>query len=171
MMNGEDALLVIAQVALGFVGFGAIVTALQPKAISTWAAQDRFRFWAFVNGSTFVIFAAILPFVVAANVTGDDTTWSISSAIYLAFVIVFALIFIPRGGKLVFEHAQTMTVGFLILATIFYLFAIGTLVLNSLGLWFRPQIGPYLLTIFLLQVVNAALFVRVLQFIGKGDAD
>lgn len=166
-MDGEAALLVIAQVALGFVGFGAIVTTLQPRAISSWAVQDRFRFWAFVVGSTVVIFAAVLPSVVGQLVVDPEAAWRIASSICLLFVLALALIYIPKGARLQAAHAQTMTIRLLIVAALFYFAAIGALVLNILGLWVPPQLGLYLLAVFLLQIVNAALFVRVLQFIGR----
>ena len=56
-MSGDDGtLLVIAQVALGLIGFGAIVVALQSRSLSEWSIIERAGFWALINGGLFGAF-------------------------------------------------------------------------------------------------------------------
>jgi hypothetical protein len=167
-MNDDGTLLVMSQIALGFVGFGAIVTALQSKAVADWPELDRLRFWSFLIGGMTGIFFAILPKIVFGLTIDIDLTWRISSFLYAALqasLVVRQLTIVwPILRK---KAAGTNTLRrYLVLSLA--IFNMTILFLNGTGLLFNPQYGVYLLALSITLCLSAFHFTQLLRFMGQG---
>ena len=77
-MNPEDLLILLAEIAVAYVGFGAIVAALQSRSQS-WTIEDRVIFRALAEVALGAFFVAITPHLIASFDVAERTTWAYSS--------------------------------------------------------------------------------------------
>lgn len=165
-MDDGGLLLVIAQVALGLIGFGALLIALQPKPISTWAREDQFRFNAFLHFGLNVIFASLLPRVLNQVILDEALSWRLASAVFFCLVFYRFVIGFTRGRRIV--GAGLMSVSTAIFVMSMFILALCVFLLGGLvaGWPIVPQGGQYTLVVFLILFLTALTFVRLLQFVG-----
>jgi hypothetical protein len=168
-MDGENVLLVIAQLALGFVGFGAIITIFQPRPISTWREQDSFRFWILIRGSMGVIFASLVPLAIYHVSQQVSLTWQLSSALYVAVWVPVSIRWVGKSRRLLKADTESMAPWVALFCVLAMLTSLGLMVLNAGGWFFEPQFGVYMMAITFLLMSCALMFVRLLRFIGKGE--
>jgi hypothetical protein len=80
-MQSADLLLTMAQVAIGLVGFTAVIVTLNPRPIREWEATDRINLRILVQVSFVMLFFCLLPSVLAVSLEPDDV-WFYGLAAY-----------------------------------------------------------------------------------------
>jgi hypothetical protein len=76
----ENALLTVAQIAVGLAGFSAILVALSGKP-QQWTPVDAFRIRNILAFSFQSVFLALVPFVLASFSLPKSTVWKLSPLI------------------------------------------------------------------------------------------
>ncbi|TNE35984.1 MAG: hypothetical protein EP347_12130 [Alphaproteobacteria bacterium] len=168
-MDESGTLFVIAQIALGLIGFGALLIALQPKSLSTWRSEDQFRFWFFLLSGLEVVFFSLLPTVIYQFTLNAALAWRVSAALFLVVVTVHCVEAVRQALKLMKRHLQSVS-GVVFAVSMSALFASEVLLLSlSLDLPVGQPGGQYALATLLYLLLAAVTFVRLLQFAGERD--
>jgi hypothetical protein len=80
-MQSANLLLTMAQIAIGLVGFTAVIVTLNPKPIREWEMTDRVNLRILVQVSFVLLFFCLLPYVLAVSL-GPDDVWFYGLAAY-----------------------------------------------------------------------------------------
>ena len=80
-MQSANLLLTMAQIAIGLVGFTAIIVALNARPIREWEMADQLNLRVLVQVSFLMLFFCVLPFVLAVSLETDDV-WFYGLAAY-----------------------------------------------------------------------------------------
>ena len=80
-MQSANLLLTMAQIAIGLVGFTAVIVTLNPKPIREWEMTDRVNLRILVQVSFVLLFFCLLPYVLAVSLEPDDV-WFYGLAAY-----------------------------------------------------------------------------------------
>jgi acyl-homoserine lactone acylase PvdQ len=79
-MDISEALLTIAQIALGLAGFSAVLVALSGEP-SRWTPLDSFRITGMLALSFGALFLSLIPFVLGSFSVSESTIWRISAGV------------------------------------------------------------------------------------------
>ena len=160
-MNEQETLTSVAEFAIALAGFSGIVVALG-KQPGRWAPADRYRL---LNVLTFAFsagFMAYLPMGLAHAGLSGSPLWRASSGFFLCFEVVGAAVMIRRTRSLPNDvgavlHPVVRQISYATSAI-----AILALLLNTLGLGFRPQFSAYFLGLVILLLNGSIQFTRIL---------
>jgi hypothetical protein len=161
MDRAPEALLTLAQIALGFAGFTSIIVTFKRDPGAPWSAIDAFRTARMLSASLAALFFALVPEALLAIGLSSETTWRIGSA--LVFVYFFAsgrsiskgLRDLPPSERIYLDRGLAVAVGVIVL--------LNTLlqVANASGLWWSPDYWAYYLGILGLLAMSSFQFVRI----------
>lgn len=162
MITGSDVLLTIAQIGLGFAGFGSLVsTFVDPK--QGWQKMDVYRLRFLIGISLLAIFFSLLPFAFTASIANEQVIWQLSSAL-MAITTALAVIFGMRATRGVSQNQ-----GSPFWSAIAVILSIGIVLSqtgNALGVGFGSNFGGYFIGLFIV-IINAAIyFLRMLVTLG-----
>jgi hypothetical protein len=90
-MEGASTLELIAELAVGVLGFSGIVAALGQYASGAWTALDRRRFFSMVLLGALVILLALQPFPLHHAGLGAGTLWGWCSGVGAVLIVLFAI--------------------------------------------------------------------------------
>lgn len=170
-MEESGTLFVIAQIALGLIGFGALLIALQPKSLSTWRKEDQFRFWFFLLSGLEIVFFSLLPTVIYQFTLEAALAWQFSAVLFLVVVSAHLYQAITQGAILIRGHLPT-TSRMIFAASMSALIASeGLLASLALGFPIGQPGGQYALATLLYLGLAAVTFVRLLQFAGESGEE
>jgi hypothetical protein len=82
-MIDTDELLALAQIAVAFAGFSALVTVLGSRAAGNDMRVDAFRLRSLVNISLLTAAFSLFPIIPHKLSFADETVWRISSVVFL----------------------------------------------------------------------------------------
>ncbi len=136
-LNPENLLLVFAEVSVAYVGFGAIVAALQSRTDS-WSIENRFLFRAIVESAFGSLLVAVIPLLVSGFGYTEGALWAYSSSL-VALGAVCALIFRVFQLRLAFNK-QPRVLRYIAWPPT--LFSLGCFVGNA---FYWQAAGPYIL--------------------------
>jgi hypothetical protein len=83
-MDVSEALLAIAQIALGLAGFSAVLVALSGEP-TRWTPLDSFRISGMLTLSFGALFLSLAPFVLGFLSVSESATWRISAGAIALF--------------------------------------------------------------------------------------
>ncbi len=155
-----DALLTIAQIALGFAGFTGVVSAF--RSPETWGASESFRLARMLDSSLYALLLALIPPGLAGAGLSPVATWRIASALFAVALLfrlwrAFAAIrAMPADAK-----AQLNRVATRVIQSINVLMAV-LLALNATGVFWDPGFAVYYLGLLCLIAIAARQFTQFL---------
>ena len=94
-----DAFQLIGQIALGIIGFSAILIGLSRKS-DGFSAPDNFRIQLLSYSSIGAMFCALIPFAVFGNIH-NETSWLIVNWILCLYSVLGLFIFPKRVNKII----------------------------------------------------------------------
>ena len=91
-MESGSLLLTIAQLAVAFAGFSAIIVALNNRPVRDWDATDRLNLRCLLQVSVFVIAFSLFPFLLAISLTKAGV-WKVGTWVYGSLIVADASFF------------------------------------------------------------------------------
>ena len=165
-MEGASTLELLAELAVGVLGFTGIVAAIGQRASGEWTPFDQIRFFSMVFVGALVIILALLPFPLHYAGLEAASLWSWSSGVgaLLSFFFFIGLVrATPNAGVMEMyrdPEASNVALGYGLLSGFGSLLL---LCLNAMGLLFDRTFTPYLVAVLLLFSFTLVAFVRILQ--------
>ena len=158
-MDAESFLTTSAQIGIGIAGFSGIAAALGRRGEGAWTPQDITRMRILLRGSFGAVLASLLPVALAATPLAEATRWSVSSALYAAWIALSVMILLREWRRLVgLSAAPTSRY-----ATLIYGLALLSLVLNLANLAIFRTAWPYLFSLLLTLTIAFVQFVRIVS--------
>jgi hypothetical protein len=159
-MDISDALLTMAQVAVGLIGFSSVLIALSGEP-SNWSSLDRFRITAMLGSSIFLLLVSWLPFVLTFLGVEDVVAWR-SSAGIISICLSAGMIANLRSYRRLPDAHRLATRPVLVGS----IYVLGSLVLITTtaaapGLLAAPE-GAFFLGLFFSLLLSTYLIVRFL---------
>ena len=160
------ALQLIAEIALGIVGFSAILIGLS-RSKDGFSAPDNFRIQLLTFSAFGAMFCALLPFPVFSPIY-LERSWAILAWILCLYSVVGLLIFprkvfnLRREG---FKNVFPLRIVFLQIGILIAIFVLsGSLILDLMFIWQKNAVYLFCLMLFIVQSTIAfirTMFVRV----------
>ncbi|MEN8162141.1 MAG: hypothetical protein ABFS41_18875 [Myxococcota bacterium] len=174
-MEGASTLELLAELAVGVLGFSGIVVAIGRRQAGKWTPIDQRRFFSMVLIGALVIVLALLPFPLHHAGLDGASLWGWSSGI-AAPLILLTVLQVVRGspggtarGLYRDPQVSNAVLTFALLATYG---APLILLLNAAGIFFEKTFAPYLFAVLLNFVVTLLTFIRLLHGTwGGGDGE
>jgi hypothetical protein len=95
-MDPNEALSAIAQVAIGILGFTAVVAVLGRRSRGDWNKDELIAFRILLETSATALFISFLPGLLGMTVASLDTVWRMSNAVLGAIHLTFFAAFLWR---------------------------------------------------------------------------
>ena len=147
-----DSLYTFAEIAVGLAGFAAIVVLFRRRDQGLWAAVDADQFNGMVGHSMMGALFCVIPTIIAVFASTPASVWSVSSGM-LGIQIVVQTIFVTRFPTTVGWRRTEITMS-----------GLGTtliLGLNTVGVGFDREFGPFLIGILWHLIHAGILFVSL----------
>ena len=159
-MDMGSALLALAQVAVGLIGFSSVLVALSGEP-SKWSALDSYRIKGMLGNSITLLLLSLVPFLLAFLGVDGALTWRCSAGL-VAVLLVIGMITNLRGYLRLSESHRAATRP----AFVWSIYFVAVLVLiaesaAALGI-LEPAEGIYFLGLYFTLVLSAYLIVRFL---------
>jgi hypothetical protein len=159
-MDISDALLNMAQVAVGLIGFSSVLIALSGEP-DNWSSLDRFRITGLLGSSVCLLLVSWLPFVLIFLGVEEVVAWR-SSAGILSLCLSAGLIANLRNYRRLPDAHRRATRPVLVCT----MYVLGSLVLitttaAALGMLAAPE-GAFFLGLFFCLLLSTYLIVRFL---------
>jgi hypothetical protein len=171
-MQGTSTLELLAELAVGVLGFSGIVAALGRRSSATWTPLDQRRFFSMVLLGALVIILALLPFPLHHAGLEGAQLWGWSSGIAAPIVLLFTIaVRRTSPGNTVPAMWRDSSVNNAVLV-FGLLVTFGTpilLLLNAAGILLGRTFTPYLVAALLNFSVTLLTFVRLLQSAVRVD--
>ncbi len=159
-MDIESALLALAQVAVGLIGFSSVLVALSGEP-AKWSALDSFRIRGMPGNSMGLLLLSVIPFLLSFLGTADSLVWRCSAGLVAAFLAIGMLANL-RGYLRLSESYRAATRP----PFVWSIFLVALLVLvaetaAALG-FLEPAEGVYFLGLFFMLALSSYLIARFL---------
>ena len=160
MIDVANALLAVAQVAIGLAGFSAILVALSGKP-HQWTPVDAFRIRNILAFSFQTVFLSVVPLLLALFSLPESTVWKVSPLILA--LATFGDVLLVLGGVYRLSRLERAVLKAVVIATvIFILFTMATVELLAASGIIRPAQGVFFLGLIVLLGVSTVLVARFL---------
>ncbi len=103
MIEGSEALLAAAEIAIGLAGFSGVVAAF--SRTREFPPEDRVRFLMLVGGAFFVVLLAFVPILLDLAGLSPSAVWRISSLFWLIGVGL-GLPLLAHGRRIILAHGR-----------------------------------------------------------------
>ncbi len=160
-MENAGILQLLAELAIGVLGFSGVVAVLGRRSAGEWTPVDRFRFFGMVQSTALVLVLAVLPFPFHSAGFASESIWgwcSGASAVLMVLAVVASRNRAPRG---VWTDPGTSR-----LATAYtgsaWLIALFLFGMNATGIGLERTATPYLVAVLLAFGIPVVLFIRLL---------
>jgi hypothetical protein len=171
VLEGAGTLELLAELAIGALGFSGIVAAIGQRGSEGWGPSYRRRFFSMVFTGALVIVLALLPFPLHYAGLQAPSLWAWSSGAGGLLILATGAAVVrasPASG--VREMARDPDINNAVLG--FGLLAIyGSpvlLFLNAAGVVFDQTFAPYLVAVLMNFAVTLLTFIRLLQTVVRG---
>jgi hypothetical protein len=160
VIDVANALLAIAQVAIGLAGFSAILVALSRKP-HQWTPVDAFRIRNILALSFQTAFLSLIPLSLALFSLPESTVWKISPLILA--IAIFGDVLLVLGGVYRLSRLERAVLKIAVVTTVTtILFAMAVLeLLTAFGI-IGPAQGMFFLGLIVLLGVSTVLVARFL---------
>jgi hypothetical protein len=162
-----DALLTIAQIALGFAGFTGVASAF--RSPQTWGLHESFRLARMLDSSLYALLLALVPPGLTGAGLSPVATWRLASALFAAALLFrlwrafAAMRVLPAGARAQLNHLAAR-----VIQSTNVLMAV-LLALNSMGVFWDPGFAVYYLGLLCLIAIAAFQFTQFL-LAGRSEA-
>ena len=162
-MEGSEILQLLAELAIGVLGFSGVVAVLGRRSAGEWSRVDRSRFLWMIWATALVLASSLIPFLLHHGGIGGPALWGWCSAIAAA-----AWTLVPAAGLwigwLFFPNPSTPGVSKLAVAYVWPSMVATPLLLalNALAIGFDRTFAPYLAALLLAFGSPVILFIRLL---------
>jgi hypothetical protein len=159
-MDISDALLTMAQVAVGLIGFSSVLIALSGEP-NNWSSLDRYRITGMLGSSVCLLLVSWLPFLLTFLGVEDEIAWR-SSAGIISICISAGMIANLRNYRRL-PDAHRLATRPVLVGTIYVLgsFVLITTTAAAFGLLAAPE-GAFFLGLFSSLLLSTYLIVRFL---------
>lgn len=161
-LTGTALLVILAEVAIGFAGFSAVVAALFRRRKREGSMPfDEVRFLAMLEFSLEVLIFSLLPLALSLLGIAEESVWRSVSAL-LAAVLLFHIVgeyFLSFRRKVV--AVQSITWSVYIFATVGSGICVIFLILSAAGIQTAPMSGVYVSCLLWLLLLAAIHFTRL----------
>ena len=159
-MEIASALLTLAQVAVGLIGFSSVLVALSGEP-SKWSPLDSYRIKGMLASSTCLLLLSLAPFLLSFLRVEDQTVWRCSAGLVAVFLII-GMIANGRSYLRLSDSSRAATRP----PFVWSIYVVGLIVLiaesaAALGLLASPD-GTFFLGLFFILVLASYLIVRFL---------
>jgi hypothetical protein len=165
-MEGASILALLAELAIGVLGFSGIVAALGRRDSNEWTPLDKRRFFSMVLIGALVVVLSLLPFPLHHAGLQASSLWSWSSGVGAVLILSVAIGVVrtsPGAGPVAMLRDPEVNNAALLLGIVASYGAPLLLVMNAFGLFFDRGFTPYLSAVLLSFLVALVTFVRLLQ--------
>jgi len=155
-----NALLAMAQIAIGLAGFSAILVALSGKP-HQWKPVDAFRIRNILAFTFQSVFLSLTPFVLAFFPLAESTVWKVS--LLIIALATFAAVLLVLSGVYRLSRSERAVLNGLVVSTVTA--TLGTMAAIELLAAFgivRPAAGVFFLGLVVLLGVSTVLVARFL---------
>lgn len=162
-MEGAEILQLLAELAIGVLGFSGVVAVLGRRSAGEWAEVDRARFFWMLWATTLVLASSLIPFLFHHGGIAGPPLWGWCSAIAAT-----AWTLVPAAGlyvrSLMFPNPSTPGVSKLAVLYVWPSMFVTPLLLalNALAIGFDRTFAPYLGALLLAFGSPIILFIRLL---------
>jgi hypothetical protein len=163
-MENAETLRLVAELAIGVLGFSGVVAVLGRRGAGEWAPIDRLRFLTMVHSAAIVLVLAVLPFPFHSAGFVDEAIWGWCSGIA---AILLVLMFVagrvvnpPPKGAFTAPGTSRLARAYAVPAPFVALSVFG---INAIGIGFARSETPYLVAVLILFGVPVVLFIRLLH--------
>lgn len=167
-LAGSNVLIALAEVAIGFAGFSAVVAALFRRRRTGDAMPfDEVRFLVMLEFSLTVLVFSLLPLALGLFEIGEERVWRIASGLLAAFLI-FHLVgdyFLTIRRKRV--ALQSITWSIYVVASVGVAACALALVLSALGFQVGTAAGVYTTCLLWLVILAAIHFTRMAWLVAS----
>jgi hypothetical protein len=169
-MEGASTLELLAELAIGVLGFSGLVAALGRRASGEWSFRDRLRFFSMIFIGASVVALALIPFPLYHAGISAESLWGWSSGIGMLLILLF-----PVGmSRVVITGSLYRAIpvmwrdpeasNFVVVCLLLAIWGSPLLLLvNATGLLFERTFTPYLVAVLTNFTVTLVFFVRLLQ--------
>ncbi len=162
-MEGSGILQLLAELAIGVLGFSGVVAVLGRRSAGDWSPVDRSRFLWMIWATALVLASSLIPFLLHHSEIGGRPLWGWCSAIAAT-----AWTLVPAAGiwlrSITFPNPSTPGVSKLAAAYVWPAMAAAPLLfaLNALAIGFDRTFAAYLGALLLAFGSPIILFIRLL---------
>jgi len=167
-LTQENALIVIAEIAIALAGFSSIVTAVR-RDIDRNTSFAYIRLWRLLETSLASVFFALVPFALHYFDVSDSDVWRGASAGLCLYVLSAQLYMFVRWWEQWKSPAIPWWFNGPVLVA--QLTVVVMLALNAAALGFDGSFGPYFVALLWYLSLSAMYFGRLLLRHRQGDED
>lgn len=163
-----EALLSLAQIALGFAGFTSIIVIFKRDPTAPWSGLDAFRTARMLSASLAALFFSLLPEALFAMGLAQALVWRSGSALMFGYFLVSGRTIgtasrdLPEAERMYLDRRLAIPMAVLVVSTMLLQG------LNALGIWWQPAYWAYYAGIFVLLSMSGFQFVRIV-FVRPGQ--
>ncbi len=162
-MEGAEILQLLAELAVGVLGFSGVVAVLGRRSAGEWSPVDRSRFFVMVWTTALVLVSSLIPFLLHHGGIAGPPLWGWCSAIAAAAWTLMLAVGLSIGS---FMFVNPSMPGVSKLASLYVwpsMFVTPLLLaLNALAIGFDRTFAPYLAALLLAFGSPIILFIRLL---------
>jgi hypothetical protein len=155
----QELLGIIAEVAVGFTGFAALVSALGKVPARADQRLDRVRLRGIVEIGVVVVLMALLPNVLSAGATATDGTWTLCAALLLASIVTLSSVLGARNRRARLSKLEGYSRLAAVLNWSFGICAMGALMVGLTTSF--PIDVAYVSALWLMTAILGSFFIRV----------
>lgn len=160
VIDVANALLTLAQVAIGLAGFSAILVALSGKP-HQWTPVDAFRIRNILAFSFQSVFLSLVPFALAFFSLPESKVWKVS--LLIVALASLANVLLVLGGVYRMTRAERAVLNALVVSAVIAIL-VGTAAVELLAAFgaVRPAPGVFFLGVLVLLGISTVLVARFL---------
>ena len=163
-MNQFDALVVVAELALGVAGFSGVVMALGARP-SEWLKADKLRLATLLGTSLGAMFLALLAIALAKLGLEIERVWRISSLVFAVHLTILASRIVPGGWEVTRSDGgitAPYTIAVFIPTVVVTVLTIIVMFANAFALMRFDAFGVFFSGLCILLLISGTQFVRLL---------
>jgi hypothetical protein len=163
-MRNAETLRLVAELAIGVLGFSGVVAVLGRRGAGDWEPIDRFRFVSMVHIGALVLALAVLPFPFYSAGFADEAIWGwcsgLAASLQVFMLAAQRVVAPPPKGMLTAPGTSRIATAYAVPAGFV---ALLLFVANAIGIGVARSATPYLVGVLLLFGTTVVLFIRLLH--------
>ncbi len=162
-MEGDGILQLLAELAVGVLGFSGVVAVLGRRGAGEWSPVDRLRFFFMVRMTALVLLLGVLPFPFYSAGFSSEAIWGWCSGAGAILILIIGLATraegIPKG---MMTDPGTSRLALAYVGSALFV-ALIVFAVNATGIVLERSFTPYLVAVLLTFGVPIVFFIRLLH--------
>ena len=163
-MENAGILQLVAELALGVLGFSGVVAALGRRSAGEWAPIDRVRFFGMIRITALVLVFSVMPFPFYSAGLASEVIWAWCSGLAAVLLVLSSvaarLLDSSPNGVFTDPGTSRLALAYVVPA---YLGALLLFGVNAIGVGLEHSATPYLVALLLMFGIPVVLFIRLLH--------